>query len=213
MKSVPWTKQFRRALAAPGNLIAGSGALALAAITWNPLPVILFGLGEPVWLYNATASDRYADAVRAEHDQRTIAVLERELAAFVEQTPCGSWMRGKQLPSYPVTYRRLVEMRDQTAQIVAARDDAAKQLEEDIVARMNDMLRAYLLMVRERLLFHCARRCIRSSSGRAARRCSAGSSARSSLHRIAAPRSGSRTRASCRSTSRCTRFAQRRPTF
>ncbi|HEY0990307.1 MAG TPA: hypothetical protein VGD80_24815 [Kofleriaceae bacterium] len=56
----PWTLHFRRALASPGNLIAGAAAVLASAVTWNPLPLILFGLGEPVWLYTATTSRRDA---------------------------------------------------------------------------------------------------------------------------------------------------------
>ncbi|HEY0192227.1 MAG TPA: hypothetical protein VGC42_13995, partial [Kofleriaceae bacterium] len=36
------------------------------------------------------------------------------------------------------------------------RHDAANVLEQDIVAKMDDMLRAYLVMCKERLLFHCS---------------------------------------------------------
>lgn len=159
----PWTLHFRRALASPGNLIAGAGAVLASAVTWNPLPLILFGLGEPVWLYTATTSGRYTQ--RLHHDRKATAALdgaralawrESQLAALVIATPCGRWIRRGRLPDYPTTYQRLVAMRDQTAQLVAARHDAANALEQDIVARMDDMLRAYLMMVRERLLFHCA---------------------------------------------------------
>ena len=87
---------------------------------------------------------------------RALAWRESQLAALVIATPCGRWIRRGRLPDYPATYQRLVAMRDQTAQLVAARHDAANALEQDIVARMDDMLRAYLMMVRERLLFHCA---------------------------------------------------------
>src|SRR5262249_34188357 len=51
---------------------------------------------------------------------------------------------------------RLVDTRDQAARIVGSRDDAAKPLEQDIVTKMDDMLHAYLMMVRERLMLHCA---------------------------------------------------------
>jgi hypothetical protein len=158
-----WTQHFRRALASPGNLIAGAGAVLAAAVTWNPLPLILYGLGEPVWLYTATTSGRYTRQMRDERKgaaalegRRALAWREQQLAVLLEATPCGLWTRRGQLPDYAATYTRLVAMRDQTAQIVASRHDAAQALEQDIVARMDDMLRAYLMMAKERLLFHCS---------------------------------------------------------
>jgi hypothetical protein len=162
-KPRPWTQHFRRALASPGNLIAGASAVLAAAVTWNPLPLILYGLGEPVWLYTATTSERYTRRLRDERKQaaatesrRALAWREHQLAVLLRTTPCGLWVRRGLLPDYAATYARLVEMRDQAAQIVERRHDAANALEQDIVARMDDMLRAYLMMAKERLLFHCA---------------------------------------------------------
>ncbi len=163
MKHLIWIQHLRRALSAPGNLIAGAGALAVAAISWNPLPLILYGLGEPLWLYRATTTERYADALRAEAERaamvknrRSLAWLDRQLHTLLEQTPCGNWTRRGQLPAYACTYARLLELRDQTARIVVTRGHAGQALEEDVVARMDDMLRAFLTLARERLLFHCA---------------------------------------------------------
>jgi hypothetical protein len=159
----PWTQHLRRALASPGNLIAGAGAVLAAAVTWNPLPLILYGLGEPVWLYTATTSGRYARQLRDERKQaaalesrRALAWREHQLAVLLHATPCGLWIRRGQLPDYATTYSRLVEMRDQAEQIASRRHDAANALEQDIIARMDDMLRAYLLMAKERLLLACA---------------------------------------------------------
>ncbi|MEO8699682.1 MAG: hypothetical protein ABI867_06545 [Kofleriaceae bacterium] len=158
-----WMRHVRRALVSPGSLIAATAALALSAITWNPLPVILVGLGEPVWLYHATTTQRYAAAVRAaDHAEavlrrrRSLAVLERQLQALLEQTPCGSWTQRGCMPTYAALYGRLVQLRDQTARLVEDRATATQALEQDVIARMDDMLHAYLAMVKERLLFHCA---------------------------------------------------------
>ena len=151
-----WMRHLRRALAAPGNLVAASGALALAALAWNPLPLVLYGLGQPVWLYHAARGGRYERALADEDSRRATDTLERQLEALLRGAPCGAWIRGGHLPDYPLAYARLVELRDQIARIVAARDGVARPLEDDIVARLDDMLRAYLALARERLLFHCA---------------------------------------------------------
>jgi hypothetical protein len=158
-----WTQHLRLALVSPGNLLAGAGAVLASAVTWNPLPLILYGLGEPVWLYAATASGRY---VRELHDERRSEVRDdsrrdlvrrqHRLAYMIRATPCGLWIRRGQLPDYAAGYLRLVAMRDQAATIACRRHDAANVLEHDIVARLDDMLRAYLMMATERLLLHCA---------------------------------------------------------
>ncbi len=162
-KPRPWTLHVRRALASPGNLIVGAGAVLASAVTWNPLPLILYGLGEPVWLYAATSSGRYARAVADDRriaarsaSRRALASSEQQLADLLATTPCGLWVRRGHLPDYATGYARLVAIRDQAEHIVEHRHDAANVLEHDIVARMDDMLRGYLLMARERLLFHCA---------------------------------------------------------
>jgi hypothetical protein len=159
----PWTQHLRRALTAPGNLIAGAGAVLASAVTWNPLPLILYGLGEPVWLYTATVSGRYRrevrderrDAVRDE-TRRALAWRAHQLTCVVVETPCGQWIRRGQLPDYAAGYVRLAAMRDQAERIVEHRDDAASALDHDLVARLDDLLRAYLVMAIERLVFHCA---------------------------------------------------------
>ena len=163
IKPRPWTQHFRRALASPGNLIAGAGAVLAAAVTWNPLPLILYGRGEPVWLYTAPTSERYTRQMRDERKQAAaiesraaLAWREHQLAVLLHSTPCGLWVRKGQLPDYAASYARLAMIRDQAAQIVERRHDAANALEQDIVARLDDMLRAYLMMAKERLLFHCS---------------------------------------------------------
>src|SRR5262245_13464840 len=93
---------LRRALVAPGNLTAGAGALALSAIAWNPLPLVLYGLGQPVWLYNAAVSKRYAEAIRGDREREVLEVHEAQLRALAIETPCGRWMSGGQLPDYPM---------------------------------------------------------------------------------------------------------------
>ena len=159
----PWIQHMRRALTSPGNLLAAAGAVLASAVTWNPLPLILYGLGEPVWLYAATTSGRYARQVRDErhsaaHDdsRREVAWRAQQLAWLVAATPCGSWIRRGQLPDYAAGHARVAAMRDQAERIVEHRDDAASSLEHDLVARLDDLLRAYLVMAIERLVFHCA---------------------------------------------------------
>lgn len=161
-RPLPWLSRARRALAAPANLLTGAGALALSAVTWNPLPLILYGLGQPMWLHVATRSTTSAAAQRAEEREAAQARrqvrrvwLEGQLDQLVTRTPCGGWLRRKHLPDYPRSYRRLVELRDHTAALVEAGAGPGQLLAHAIVDGLDDMLGAYLAMVRERLLFHC----------------------------------------------------------
>jgi hypothetical protein len=158
-----WTQHVRHALTSPGNLIAAAGAVLASAATWNPLPLLLYGLGEPVWLYTATTSGRYARRVRDQRrtamrddSRRAVAWRAHQLGCLVTATPCGSWIRRGQLPDYAAGHVRLVAMRDQAERIVEHRDDAASTLEHDLIARLDDLMHAYLVMAIERLVFHCA---------------------------------------------------------
>src|SRR4029077_15516845 len=90
--------------------------------------------------------DRKAAALA--DSQRALAWREQQVARLLATTPCGLWVRRGQLPDYAMTYTRLVAIRDQAAQIIEGRSDPASALEHDIVARMDDMLRAYLMMAR-----------------------------------------------------------------
>jgi hypothetical protein len=140
-----WTK-LRSAFLAPVNLFVGTNAVMVSAITWNPLAVVLYAIGEPIWLYYAMTKP----------PRCSLAQLERQFGALVNDTPCAAWIRKRLLPDYPRTYAQLVETRAYTARIVSARDDDAALLEAGVVDRMDDMLRAYIKLASERLLFHCS---------------------------------------------------------
>jgi hypothetical protein len=158
-----WTRHLRHALASPGNLITGAGAALVSAATWNPLPLILYGLGQPVWLYTAATSRRYARQLRDDHHdaasadrQRALTWRAYQLGFLLETTPCRRWVRRGRLDDYAAIYGRLLELRDQAGWLVCRRYEAGNALEQDLVARMDDLLRAYLGMAQERLLFYCA---------------------------------------------------------
>lgn len=157
------TSTLRPSLVAPltatGNLLVGAGALALAAVAWNPLPVILFGLAQPLRLYRALTAPRDPTAERAARRaaaRRTQGGLARQLATLVATAPCAGWIARGLLPDYPAGFRHLVALRDDAARLVAARDDAAAALEDDLIDGLDALLAGYLTMARERLRFHCA---------------------------------------------------------
>lgn len=159
----PWVQHVKRAAKSPLNLVLGAGAAALSAITWNPLPLILYGLYQPVGLYRTVNSPRFHRAIRDEQREagmeakrRQAEWLHAQLQALMDRTPVGEWVRRGRLPDYLETFGRLLRIREDTHKLVAARSSAARPLEDDIIERMDDMLRAYLMMAKERLLFHCA---------------------------------------------------------
>ncbi len=159
----PWRAHLRHAFMAPANLAIGLGAAVASVVMLNPLPLVLYALGEPVWLYHGTMSGRYDDRIKAEWSAETEARTAEEIEwlrggveTLIRRSPCYGWIGDGRIPDYLDHFRRLTQIRDQVARRVEARDDVAKALEEDIVARMDDMLRSYLRMVKERLLFLCA---------------------------------------------------------
>jgi hypothetical protein len=52
-------KAATKALLAPGNVTSGAVALAASAALWNPLPLILWGLGSTLFVTFASTADRW----------------------------------------------------------------------------------------------------------------------------------------------------------
>jgi hypothetical protein len=150
----PGLRRLIEAALSPANLFAGAGALACAALAWNPLPLLLYGLAAPIWLHRTATSARgirqRLAAERSERrarGQRALAWAQQSLRRLLAETPCGDWTRRGLLPDYAASHARLVELRDQIVQLAGGDDELA--------ARVDEMLRGYLSMAASRLLFHC----------------------------------------------------------
>src|SRR6476620_9766147 len=62
-------KAAARAALAPANVISGAVALAASAALWNPLPLILWGLGSAGWVSFASTAERFHKLIAVEERQ------------------------------------------------------------------------------------------------------------------------------------------------
>jgi hypothetical protein len=153
-----WKKSAARAAKSPGNLITGAVSLAASAALWNPLPLILWGLGSGGWVLFASTDKSYHKKILDEERQAKEAKLEAERVALEQKVnalllepPVAGWIRRGLLPDYMQVYRRLVDIRDRVARIFRERSEVEPVTEEGFLRQLNYMLAAYLHFVRERI--------------------------------------------------------------
>src|SRR5580693_3306666 len=120
-----WKKAAGRAAAAPGNVAGAAVAAAASAALWNPLPLILWGLGAAGWVLYASTSEGYTrrilDEERAEAEAEAEAArgaLRAQVGAVLAQPPFSLWIRAGLLPDYLATFARLVEVRDRVGRLL-----------------------------------------------------------------------------------------------
>ncbi len=150
-------KAATRAAASTGNVVSGAGALVASAAIWNPLPLLLWGLGSAAWVLYASTSPKYTrrvldgERLAAEQaaDQERQALRVKIETALARQ-PFAGWLRAGVLPDYLQAFARLVAVRDRVAQTLAERrDDFLASL--GIQQQLTYLLGAYLQFVQARL--------------------------------------------------------------
>lgn len=153
-------KSIAKAMASPGNVVSGAVCLAASAALWNPLPMILWGLGATGWVTLASAGDRYVRQIEEEERRELELQAERDREALrqrVEQllgeNPIANWMRAGLMPDYMAVYRRLAEIRGRVSRVLADRNDLDGASKSDILQQLGYMLTAYLSFVRERVSY------------------------------------------------------------
>ncbi len=153
-------KSIAKAIQSPGNLVTGAVSLAASAVLWNPLPLILWGLGATGWVTLAGTGQRYIRQIEEEErrDAELKAEKDRELLrqkveASLAENPINNWMRAGLLPDYMSVYRRLSEIRGRVAKVLADRTDLDALSKAGIVQQLGYMLTAYLNFVRERVAY------------------------------------------------------------
>lgn len=155
-----WKKSLKKAILSPGNVVTGAVGLAASAILWNPLPLILWGLGSSGWSLLASTGEGFRKKVLEEERQAQEAKVaaDREALrlkvenALVEQ-PVSGWVYRGLIPDYLQAYRRLVEVRDRIARLLRDRAADDPMAESGILPQLDYMLGAYLQFVRERVLY------------------------------------------------------------
>lgn len=150
-------KSIAKAIQSPGNVVAGAVSLAASAVLWNPLPLILWGLGATGWVTLGATGDRYIRQIEEEErrDAERKAEADRDLLrqkveSCLVEPPINNWTRAGLLPDYMIVYRRLCEIRGRVAKVLADRTDLDDTSKTNILQQLGYMLTAYLNFVRER---------------------------------------------------------------
>lgn len=151
-----WKKSLQRAATSPGNLISGAVCVAASAALWNPLPLILWGLGSTGWTVFASTNKSVHKRILEEEQreeaaqvERTREILRQKIEAQLLEPPVVHWIRRGNLPDYMQVYRRLVEIRDRVARVLHEKGEDSG----GILPQLNYMLTAYLHFVRERVIY------------------------------------------------------------
>jgi hypothetical protein len=141
-------------------MVSGAVSLAASAAMWNPLPLILWGLGSTGWVLFASTSKSLQKQVLEEEERAKQAKIEAEreilrqkVEASLNEPPVAAWIRRGTIPDYMQAYRRLVELRDRVAKLLRERSEAEAFSDAGILDQLNYMLTAYLSFVRERLVY------------------------------------------------------------
>jgi len=153
-------KSIAKAIQSPGNVVAGAVSLAASAVLWNPLPLILWGLGATGWVTLGATGDRYIRQIEEEErrDAERKAEADRELLrqkveASLAEPPINYWTRSGLLPDYMGVYRRLGDIRGRVSKILADRTDLDDASKTNILQQLGYMSTAYLNFVRERVSY------------------------------------------------------------
>lgn len=159
-KKILLKKSIAKAIQSPGNLVTGAVSLAASAVLWNPLPLILWGLGAAGWVSMAATGDRYLRKIEEEERQEQEAKAEKDREALLyrvdgmlAENPIAGWIRAGILPDYLSVYRRLLEIRARVAKVLADRSDLDAGTRSGILQQLGYMLTAYLNFVRERIVY------------------------------------------------------------
>jgi plasmid stabilization system protein ParE len=153
-------KSIAKAIQSPGNMVAGAVSLAASAVLWNPLPLILWGLGATGWVSLTATGDRYIRKIEEEERrqqelkaEQEREVLRQKVEGMLAENPVAGWTRAGLLPDYLAVYRRLAEVRGRVTKVLYERSDLDDLTKSGILQQLGYMLTAYLNFVRERLVY------------------------------------------------------------
>ncbi len=151
-------KSIAKAIQSPGNVVAGAISLAASAVLWNPLPLILWGLGATGWVTLAATGNRYIRQIEEEQQRQAELkaesdrdVLRQKVEASLAENPVPAWMRASVLPDYMSVYRRLSEIRGRVSKVLGDRSDLDTVTNASIFNQLGYSLTSYLNLVRERV--------------------------------------------------------------
>src|SRR3954469_23223164 len=153
-------KSIAKAIQSPGNVVVGAVSLAASAVLWNPLPLILWGLGATGWVTLASTGYRFIRQIEDEERrdaerkaEKNREILRQKVEGACAENPIGNWTRAAAMPDYMAVYRRLAEIRGRVAKVLGDRDDLDAVSKSGILQQLGYMLSAYLNFVRERIAY------------------------------------------------------------
>ena len=153
-------KSIAKAIQSPGNVVSGAVCLAASAVLWNPLPLILWGLGATGWVTFASQGNRFIRQIEAEEQRKAELKMEQDrellrqkVEASLAENPINNWTRAGLLPDYMAVYRRLADIRGRVTKVLADRTDLDAGTKSGILQQLGYMLTAYLNFVRERIAY------------------------------------------------------------
>ncbi len=153
-------KSIAKAIQSPGNMVAGAVSLAASAVLWNPLPLILWGLGATGWVSLTATGDRYIRKIEEEERreeelkaEKEREILRQKVEEMLGENPVAGWTRAGLLPDYLAVYRRLAEVRGRVTKVLYERSDLDALTKSGILQQLGYMLTAYLNFVRERIAY------------------------------------------------------------
>jgi len=159
-KSTLLKKSIAKAVQSPANLVSGAVCLAASAVTWNPLPLIIWGLAATGWVSLAATGDRYIKQIEdEERRQRELKaekdrdLLRQKVELLLAENPVAGWTRSGLLPDYLGVYRRLAEIRGRVTKVLSERSDLDAVTKAGLLEQLGYMLTAYLNFVRERISY------------------------------------------------------------
>jgi len=153
-------KTAARAALSTGNVVSGALSLAASAVLWNPLPLILWGLGSTGYVFLSTTSDKKlkqtldADRAAAERGVETQRETDRRsLEVTLSSPPFVDWIRYGLVPDYARQYLQLRDMRDNIIRLAHDRSEVELVTELGIQRQLNYMLGAFLQFVKARAAY------------------------------------------------------------
>ena len=149
-----------RACTSKCSLATGGIAIAVSLATMNPLPAILWGLGNSAWTFYAVTSSKYqkkmlTEEQKAEVEKQILArkQMEARLRYLLSQDPFGSWISSGDFPDYGSMYRSLVDIRNRTMQVAHDRPEVGDTTESSLQSQLDDKLGSFIRFVRARITY------------------------------------------------------------
>lgn len=151
-------EMVKRAATKTPNLVVGAVAVAASAALLNLLPLVLFGIGEAVYLLFRAQDQKLANEIlRERQDVKVKRVSEnreslyRRVHALFTQYPFTEWVGRGVLPNYLEIYDGVNDKRERVARIIHDRADLNATMESDILRQLDHLQTAFLKFVQARI--------------------------------------------------------------